>query len=162
RRCVRRWIGDGTNRHALGRRILYARLVGGIRLFAGTPQSRRVRGARRLFPVSFFGHSGLLFEFDLFVRADGLLAVHLHGFHAHDFIADKAHEVHILRRLAVDPLLPLDVRFFVLLTRLLRRTALGVGHHFAVHSHQHAMLLDGFLGLRRDSLEIRFQARLGV
>src|SRR5712691_7899036 len=95
--------------------------VGRIRLrhlFSRTPQRGRVRRALFLFLGD-----GWRTQIDFLFDAHNFLAIHLHGLHAHHFVANKPHKIHVLRRRTVDP-------FFVLnlvgvLAHFLWRTPLG-------------------------------------
>src|SRR5260370_24624101 len=67
---------------------------------------------------------------------------------AGDALAQEAHENRFRGWLAVNPILDF-VPVIVALAHLVLRLADGGDHHFTVHSHNGALLLDGLLDVRR-------------
>ena len=121
-----------------------------LRIFPRTTQAGSIR-----WPVFLLGLGilvGPLENHFLFVAYD-LLAADFHGFDAHHFIAHDADEVHVLRRIAIDPLFVIGVAVF--LAHFFRRLALGVQYHLRAHSNQHVMRLNRRLHLRRHSVQVR-------
>src|SRR5580693_8328846 len=139
---VRGWRWSLKHRRPTAR----ARLL--CRLFSRTSQAGSVD--RPLFGR--LGDAGLRLEIDFFCGAETLAAVNLHGLDAHHLIANHSHEIHVLGRLAIDPLLVFDVS--ILLTNLLGWATLGVNQHLTVHADQNLMVLDGFLHLGWNRIEI--------
>src|SRR5436309_7071261 len=115
-------------------------------IFTRPPEAGRIRWPDLLFlPLCFFFLIGL-FENDFFLGAENLLAANFHGLDAHHFIAHQPHEIYIMRRFAVDPLLVL--RICVPLADFLGSLADGVNHHLTIHADQHVIRLDGLFYFR--------------
>src|SRR5258706_3935338 len=154
---VRAWVFTwvGRLRRAHHRRARRVRWIRFRHLFSRTPQRGRIRGAVFLFPGD-----GWFPQINFLFNAHDLLATYLHGLDPHDFVANEAHKIYILRGHAIDPLLVLSL--VGTLTHFLWRTSLGVDHHVVVHSHQHVVILNGILDLGRNGFEIRVKRRLGI
>src|ERR1700716_2388145 len=105
-------------------------------LFSGTPQSRRIR--RTFFLLL---GDGWFTQIDFLFDAHDLLATYLHGLDPHNFVANEAYKIHVLRGDAVDPFFILH--FVGALAYFLWRTSLAIDHHVMVHSHHHVVILDG-------------------
>ena len=81
-------------------------------------------------------------------------AAYLHDLDTNDFVAIEADKLNFLRRRAIYPLFILRVAIF--LAMLLRWAPLGVNNHFAIHTDEDTVVLDGFFRLRGNGLEVSF------
>ena len=90
------------------------------------------------------------------------MATDLHGLHTHHLVGHDTDKVHILRRIAIDPFFIFG--FAISLAHFFRRLALGVQHHFRIHSNQHTVRLNGLFHLRRHGIQIRllFVSRIEI
>ena len=129
--------------------------MSGIDFFARAAQRGRVRRTNLRFD-ELLATVGAQIHF--FFGVDDFLAIHLHALEAHDFVADQADKIHILRRLAIDPLFVFD--FAVFFANFLGRTALGGHHHFTIHAHQNLVRLDRVSELGRKSVEVGLRGRI--
>src|SRR6267378_7951402 len=124
-------------------------------LFSWTSQGGRVRGTFfLLLGNGWFTQIHFLFD------THDFLAIHLHGLDPHDFVANEAYKIYVLRGHDVDPFLVLN--FIGMLAHFLWRTSLRVDHHVVVHSHQHMVSFDGILDLGRNGFQIGIERRFGI
>src|ERR1700722_471983 len=120
-------------------------------IFSGTPQRWSFSGADFFLLLRHGGRT----QVNLFIDANDLLSVDLHGLNPDHLIAYEAHKIDILRGDAVNPFFVfgfLKVGRIGTLAQFLRRASLGKKHHFPIHTHQHVMVPDRRFYLRRDGL----------
>src|ERR1700729_2424384 len=160
---TRPWTSRRLRKSGGGHRWHGGGAIGRFRdVFRVLSRTAQAGGIRR--PVFLLGLGILvwLFKDHFLFGAHNLLATDLHGLHTHHLVGHDTDKVHILRRIAIDPFFIFG--FAISLPHFFRRLALGVQHHFRIHSNQHTVRLNGLFHLRRHGIQIRllFVSRIEI